>query len=86
MEWAMGDEVIAKEIFRKLLRSNPEDNIGARNMLLAITMGFPYIGFELKFDRGGHYDFDLLEWFNEHHHRYPEEFDWWIKWAEKQGF
>lgn len=86
MEWDEGNNDVAIDLFRKLVKSNPEDNIGARHFLLAATMGFTMLGFELKFDKGGHYGMELFEWFEEHCWRYPEEFEWWIKWAEEQDY
>lgn len=84
-EWDSHNNVQAIQLLRKLLKSNPHDNIGARHYLLAMRMGFTLNGFEDRFNKGGYYDTDLHEWFENHAHRFPEEFDWWFKEMKKQG-
>ena len=69
----------ALDLFRKLLKTNPNDNVGARYYILAIRMKISFEEFEKRFDKGGYYDMELSEWFNENYKRFPDEFDWWDK-------
>ena len=75
----------ALDLLRFLLITNPNDNIAARNYILAIRMGFTFPGFEDRFNMGGYYNQELTEWFEEHVHRFPDEFDWWLKWRQEQA-
>ncbi len=56
--WTMEQRTEARDLFTNLLRSNPMDNIGARDFLLAILMEMSYPKFQEKFDRNGSYDQD----------------------------
>lgn len=84
-EWDQGNNEEAAQLLRKLFKTNPQDNIGARYYILAIRLGFTLAGFEDRFNKGGYYNNDLNNWFDEHASRYPEEFDSWLKEMEKQG-
>ena len=66
-------------LFRKLLKSNPNDNIGARDFILAINMNMTFDQFEDRFNKGGYYDKDLIEWFDANYKKFPHEFEWWEK-------
>jgi len=72
----------ALEIFRKLLKSNPNDNIGARQNILAIRLGLGP-DYETMFtveDTPGYLSgFKLSEWFAEHCEKFPDEFGWWFE-------
>lgn len=65
----------ALDLFRKLLKTNPMDNVGARNFILAIRMDMSFDKFENRFNKDGYYDMELIEWFEENHKKYPDEFD-----------
>lgn len=69
-------------ILRKLLKSNPGDNIGARFDILAIHLGLKH-DYEKKFacgDMSGYLDaFKVCRWFDKHSKKFPEEFGWWFK-------
>jgi len=69
----------ALKLFRKLLKSNPEDNIGARYYILALRMHVDYDNFNECLDRGGFFDSEIDEWFNKDYKKFPDEFEWWIK-------
>ncbi|GLI54122.1 hypothetical protein [Thermodesulfovibrio yellowstonii] len=69
----------ALNLFRNLLRTNPNDNIGARYYILAITMKISLSEFEKRFDRGGFYDNELPQWFEKNYKKFPDEFGWWEK-------
>ena len=69
----------ALDLFRKLLKTNPRDNVGARNFILAIRIDMSFDRFENRFNKGGYYDMELIEWFEENHKKFPDEFDWWEK-------
>lgn len=77
----------ALEIFRKLLRSNPNDNIGARQDILTIRLGLSH-NYEKKFaaeGAPGYLDaFKLSKWFEENSKKFPDEFDWWFRAMEER--
>ncbi|MEA3432235.1 MAG: tetratricopeptide repeat protein [candidate division WOR-3 bacterium] len=73
----------ALDLFRKLLKTNPGDNVGTRDYILAIRMNMSFEEFENRFNKGGYYDTELSDWFDENHKRFPGEFDWWEKAIEK---
>lgn len=76
--WTAGDNEAALDLLRKLLRANPNDNIGAREYILAIRMGQTFEGFERTFL--GAYGYDAMkmsDWFDKNSPRFPDEFDWW---------
>lgn len=77
--WDEGQSEEALDLFRKLLQSNPNDNIGARDYILAIRMNMTYDQFEKSFNKGGFYDNDLMEWFDKNYKKFPDEFNWWEK-------
>lgn len=82
-EWINGDPAVGLDILRKLLRSNPGDNIGARWYILAIRLGITLEDFEAEV--GSEYGYDAMKteaWFAKHHTRFPEDFDWWKKAVE----
>jgi hypothetical protein len=77
-DWTRGNTDAALELLRRLLRSNPEDNIGARSYLLAIRLGMTFEGFEERFMTQYGYDaMKMMDWFDTNSRRFPEEFDWW---------
>lgn len=80
--WEQGKITEALEIFRKLLRSNPNDNIGTRYSILAIRLGLDpdyEEMFELK-DMPEYIDAaKTIRWFEKESKKFPDEFDWWKK-------
>lgn len=71
----------ALDLLRKLLRSNPNDNIGARNYILAILLGMKFEEFETQMMVAGGYGYDgkkMME-FEMKMKDFPEEFDWWFR-------
>lgn len=85
--WEEGKTSEALEIFRKLLGSNPNDNIGARHSILAIKLGLEAdyeMMFEMK-DMPGYMDASkVITWFEKNSKKFPEEFDWWWKAMEER--
>lgn len=69
----------ALNLLRKLLKTNPVDNIGARDFILAIRMNMSFEQFENRFNKGGYYDNQLTSWFNKNYRKFPDEFGWWEK-------
>jgi len=65
------------------LKTNPGDNVGARDFILAIRMNMSYETFEKRFNKGGYYDTELTEWFEKNYKKYPDEFEWWEKVKEE---
>lgn len=85
--WEEGRLSEALVIFRKLLQSNPNDNIGARWNILAIRLGLEP-DFETMFetkDMPGYMDAGKVsDWFDKESKKFPDEFDWWYKAMEKR--
>lgn len=81
--WDNGKTDEALEIFRKLLKSNPNDNVGVRDFILAIRMDMSFEKYEERFNKGGYYDSESIEWFEENAPNYQDEFGWWFEWAEE---
>ncbi|MBN1455927.1 MAG: hypothetical protein JW945_06735 [Methanomicrobia archaeon] len=81
--WYCGENESALDLLRKVLKSNPGDNVGARNYILAIRMGMSCDEFDTRFDKGGYYDSDLVNWFEANYKNFPDEFEWWEKEMEK---
>lgn len=83
--WHKEENDKALSLLRKLLKSNPHDNIGARNFILAILLDMKYGDFENKMMSKNGYGYDgkkLME-FEEKMKDFPEEFDWWFKVMEE---
>jgi len=74
----------ALDLFRKLLKTNPGDNVGARDYILAIRMNMSFEDFEKRFNKGGFYDMELSDWFDKNYKSFPDEFDWWEKAVEEE--
>ncbi|MFO7968055.1 MAG: hypothetical protein R6U44_10705 [Archaeoglobaceae archaeon] len=81
--WENEDFKNALELFRKLLKTNPGDNVGARHYILAIRMGMTFDEFEDRFDKGGYYDTELMDWFEDNYKDFPDEFGWWEEAVEE---
>lgn len=76
--WEADDTDAALDLLRKLLRSNPNDNIGARNYLLAIRLGMTFEAFETTFGTELGYDgMKMARWFDKNSAHFPDEFDGW---------
>lgn len=75
--WGDGETGEALGLFRELLDANPADHVGARHYILAIRMGMSLEGFENRFNKGGYYDRDVMDWFDENYERFQDEFDQW---------
>lgn len=82
--WGKGKTEEALDLFRKLLDTNPVDNVGARLYILAIRMGMSLEEFEDRFNKGGYYDSEVMEWFDENYERFLDEFDQWEKMVEER--
>lgn len=76
--WEKEDNDKALDILRGLLRTNPNDNVGARYYILAIRLGMDYGGFRERFvGELDSYDERILEWFDENSPLFPEDFAVW---------
>jgi tetratricopeptide (TPR) repeat protein len=82
--WGENKNDEALDLFRKILRTNPNDNPGVRYLILGIRMGMSYSEFDKQFDRGGYWDSDIDAWFAQNQGKFPEEFDWWEKAIEEE--
>ena len=86
--WEDDHNEYALEIFRKLLKSNPNDNVGARYEILAILLGHGQEWQEEEFSAGREGMIDAIKsekWFNRNAKKFPEEFNWWFEFAEKEN-
>ena len=81
--WENEETDDALELFRKLLKTNPGDNVGARDYILAIRMDMSFEDFERRFNKGGFYDNEMINWFEKNYKKFPDDFDWWEKAVEK---
>ena len=81
--WNYGKNQDALNLLRKLLRSNPNNNIVTRFFILAIQMKMSHFAFERQFNKHGFYDSDLTAWFDKNYRAFPDEFDWWHEEIEK---
>lgn len=80
--WLNGDIKNALAILRRLLKLNPDDNIGARYVIVAILEGVKSIcEFEKMFDIGnGNLDWEAQEkWFWQTASKYKSEIGWWLE-------
>ena len=87
--WEKGLNQEALAIYEKLLRSNPEDNVGARYAIAAILDGYVnHDAFEEAFLDSEGYGLDPVSldlWFQRVALEHPERFGWWKKWIQDQG-
>jgi len=68
------------DLFRRLFRSNPNDNIGARHSILSLRLGKKSYYLGLKFPLMGGLDaIKVGNWFKENYSKFPEDFNWWVK-------
>ncbi|MBI3624024.1 hypothetical protein HY218_00120 [Candidatus Saccharibacteria bacterium] len=78
MQWEIGEARLALEIYRKLLASNPNDNVGARYSILALRLGYsPDYEAEFIPDKELAYGLDaakLNKWFTVNASNFKEEF------------
>jgi len=77
--WSSNKKNDALEILQKLLKSNPDDNVGARFSILAILKGFKsQEDLEKQFDEGdGYIDWESQEkWFIDNYRKYKEFAKW----------
>lgn len=90
--WEEGRPDEALDLFRKLLKMNPYDNLGARFAILAIRLGLgpewedafvvedgPMAGQTMDADRVDH-------WFRRNARKFSEEFSWLFKKWESTGY
>lgn len=80
--WLEGNTEEALDIYRKLLRSNPNDNIGARHSILEILLGLtPHYQDEFAVDDESPYldASKVSAWFDHNVKKFPGEFNRWFK-------
>lgn len=71
--WLIGKTTPAIELFKYLMRSNPNDNIGARYSLLAVLEKIPFRNYRLDFlDENARCSSNEQEkWFEENYKKHP---------------
>jgi len=87
--WEAGKTDVALDIFRRLFRTNPNDNQGTRHSILALRLGLGSQEWQKPFEvmRDGSVlgleAVKLTEWFETNAKRFPEEFQWFFDFHEK---
>ncbi len=80
--WENGNKEIALDIFMKLLKSNPNDNIGARYSIVAILEGCEsQEAYEEQFEVEDGYGLEygaLEEWFEKSVQKHKDVLGWWL--------
>ena len=61
--WKAGIIDSALNLFRKLLHSNPNDNLGVRYLILAIRKNMTFSEFNEWFNKNGFYTSEINHWF-----------------------
>jgi tetratricopeptide (TPR) repeat protein len=83
--WETGHNEEAGGIFRGLLRTNPNDNIGARYYVLGINLGMDHDEFRERFLGEADIHGDKVSyWFYENSPLFPEDFA--AAWEEEEDF
>jgi len=84
MYWAIGKTLNALSIFLQLLRSNPQDNIGARYAAVALLEGYrTYEHFEMEFEKDGTLDIvQLMTWFDAKVLKHQEFLGCWLAFSD----
>lgn len=80
--WEQERYDFALYLYRKLLKTNPNDNIGARYEILAIQLGLDPDYAEEMFPASMPNTVDAIkseDWFQENAKKFPEDFNWWFK-------
>lgn len=79
--WTTGQRDKALDLFRGLLASNPDDNIGARHSILAIRLGLAADTWSDPFatPEGFLKAKEVFEWFDRESEQFPDEFAQWRK-------
>lgn len=81
--WETGETDDALNLFRKLLKTNPNDEFGVRNYILGIRMNLGYHDFQKWVGNDENHE-AVLDWFEENYSLFPDEFGQWRKEAEQQ--
>jgi len=80
--WMIGEKDDAMQIYLQLLRSNTNDNIGARYSIIAILEGYESIEhFEEQFVSKGGFGLDAMalnEWFDKKAKKHKKVIGWWL--------
>jgi len=86
--WEAGQKEEALDLFERILRSNPWDNIGARYAMAAILDGYEdQEAFEEPFLSPEGYGLDAMavdKWFDKVARRHPERFAWWFEAVDEE--
>lgn len=83
--WHRGKTNEALEIFRKLLKSNLNDNVGARYSILAIRLGLNH-DYDEEFAHPNGHGLDVgktLKWWDKNYKKFPDEFTEWQKYIDE---
>ncbi|MEA3492729.1 MAG: hypothetical protein U9R27_12635 [Campylobacterota bacterium] len=87
--WEIEDKEEALEVFMQLLKSNINDNIGARYAIVAMLEGFESMAhYEQKFMGSHGFGLDAMaveEWFSEASKKHKEVIGWWFEEVEDEA-
>ncbi len=83
--WSTGELESGLELFRHLLASNLNDNIGARHSILAVRLGLGADDWYEPFATPEGYlrAVEVMEWFDRESKKFPEEFAQWRRASEE---
>jgi tetratricopeptide (TPR) repeat protein len=83
MMWTVENKKEALRLFKLLLKSNPDDNIGARYSIVALLEGYKsQEHFEEQFENDDGSGLDgmaMHRWFEKHAKKHKKEIGWWLE-------
>jgi tetratricopeptide (TPR) repeat protein len=81
--WVVANKKEALRLFNLLLKSNPDDNIGARYSIVALLEGYEsqnHFDEEFENDDGSSLDgMAIHKWFEKHAKKHQKEIGWWLE-------
>lgn len=83
--WGNFDLDKAMEIYEKILRMDPIDELGVRFHYMAVLEGMTYENFSEKFEsEGTRLNEEVVSWFERKSEKHKDEIGWWLEWADQQ--
>jgi tetratricopeptide (TPR) repeat protein len=86
MMWTVENKKEALRLFTMLLKSHPDDNIGARYVIVALLEGYEsQEHFDEQFSDDGGMSLDAMalhHWFEKHAPKHKKEIGWWLEMEE----
>ncbi len=76
----------AYELFKTILKLNPNDNSGVRYPMMAILENMSKVEFDDKFDNNGYLDNSIHEWFDQNLPKHENDFKIWNDYLKEIGY